>query len=141
MNHKHFLNNKIVYEGQKVTNIFKKFTFVQDYKNNSRAVDEYDLVGGETPEMVAYKVYGTVDYWWVVCLFNDIFDPLGDWYLSHREVEILAQKMLPTWETDTVAYTEKLEELHAANDLKKKIKILKPFYIEQLMREVRDFNK
>jgi len=141
MDHKHFLNKKMIYEGQEVTNIFKRFTFIDDYKDNASAVYEYELVGGETPDLVSYKVYGTPDYWWVILLFNDIFDPFNDWYKSHREVEILAQKLLPNWESDTVAYTLKLEELHEANDLKRKIKILKPIYIDQLMREVRDFNQ
>ncbi len=27
------------------------------------------------PDLLSYEVYGTTDYWWVICLANDIIDP------------------------------------------------------------------
>jgi len=30
------------------------------------------------PDLISYKVYGTVDYWWVICLFNQIQNPFEE---------------------------------------------------------------
>lgn len=30
------------------------------------------------PELISYKFYGTVDYWWVLCFVNEIIDPISD---------------------------------------------------------------
>jgi len=30
------------------------------------------------PDLISYYAYGTVKYWWVICLVNDIFNPLTD---------------------------------------------------------------
>lgn len=30
------------------------------------------------PDLISYRMYGTVDYWWVVCLVNGIDNPLED---------------------------------------------------------------
>lgn len=30
------------------------------------------------PDLISYKAYGTVKYWWVILVFNDIEDPLTE---------------------------------------------------------------
>ena len=30
------------------------------------------------PDLISYKMYGTINYWWVICLANDIDSPLED---------------------------------------------------------------
>lgn len=30
------------------------------------------------PDLISYENYGTVDYWWVICLVNGIENPLTD---------------------------------------------------------------
>lgn len=32
----------------------------------------------QRPDLISYKVYGTVRYWWVVLSFNNIQNPLTD---------------------------------------------------------------
>lgn len=32
------------------------------------------------PDLIAYKFYESVDLWWVVCLYNDIIDPVTELY-------------------------------------------------------------
>jgi len=33
-------------------------------------------IDGMRPDKVSYKAYGTVNYWWVICLANGIDSPL-----------------------------------------------------------------
>lgn len=30
------------------------------------------------PDLISYKLYGTVDLWWVICQFNGVVNPLTD---------------------------------------------------------------
>ena len=37
---------------------------------------------GESPETVAFKIYGDTNYFWVVCLMNNIVNRFYDWPLD-----------------------------------------------------------
>jgi len=49
-------------------------------------VDYYRVVEPDImrPDMISYKTYGTVNYWWVICLVNQIFDPFNDLYVGQQ---------------------------------------------------------
>lgn len=44
-------------------------------------LDEFDLIDGETPEVVSEKMYGTPDYYWIVMLMNDRYHYIYDWLM------------------------------------------------------------
>ena len=66
-----------------VTNIISRFTFEQTLKDNSSAFYKYSVQDSDTPEIIAYKYYGSSERHWVVLLFNDIIDPQFDWPLRY----------------------------------------------------------
>jgi len=66
-----------------VTNIISRFTFEQALKDNSSAFYKYSVQDSDTPEIIAYKYYGSSERHWVVLLFNDIIDPQFDWPLRY----------------------------------------------------------
>lgn len=45
-------------------------------------LQKYSIEGSDRPETVSYKLYGTVDYAWILLLINDCVDPFNDWILS-----------------------------------------------------------
>jgi len=47
--------------------------FVMRYEPGYYRVDESDIM---RPDMISYKNYGTVRYWWLICYVNEIEDPL-----------------------------------------------------------------
>lgn len=49
---------------------------------NALSYDEYDIVDGETPEIISDKIYNTPDYHWTILIANEIIDPRYDWPLS-----------------------------------------------------------
>jgi len=69
-----------------VTNIIARFSFEQSLKKNSNAFYEYQIQDGDTPEIIADKYYGNVEYHWVVLMFNDIIDPQFDWPLNQNTI-------------------------------------------------------
>lgn len=53
--------------------------FIKEILENVTVYDEYDIMDGETPEVVAGKIYGNTQYHWVIMLANDIYDYREDW--------------------------------------------------------------
>jgi hypothetical protein len=49
--------------------------------------DEYDIEEGETPEIIAEKVYGNPEYHWIIMLANQRYDYLKDFPMSSVELD------------------------------------------------------
>ncbi len=66
-----------------VTNIISRFAFESNIKQNSSIFYPYEIKDSDTPETIAYKIYGSSERHWIVLLFNDIIDPQYDWPLTY----------------------------------------------------------
>lgn len=76
-----------------VTNITKRFAFVEDVMKNKYAYYYYDVQDGERPDAVAYKMYENASIDWIILMTNRIVDPYFQWPLSYREfVEFMNKK-------------------------------------------------
>ena len=75
------LDNNVL-SSQLVTNIVTRFSFEDKFKTNISAFFFYTIKDGDTPEGLAYKLYGSVNYHWIILLLNDIIDPQYDWPLQ-----------------------------------------------------------
>jgi hypothetical protein len=69
---------------QYITNLLTRFTFEQGFKTNTAAFYEYDIREGDTPEIVASKIYNSPERHWIVLLMNDMVDPQFDWPLQYE---------------------------------------------------------
>lgn len=136
---------------QTVRNIFLRVTIDQAIKDNLSIYDEYDILDGETPEIVADKFYNNSQYHWIVMHMNDVLDPRYDWPLSTANLSKYCDSKYVNpqathhyensegyWVNSTAIgavpvsnfqYEENL------NELKRRIKVLKPQYIEAVIRE------
>ena len=70
-----------------VTNILRRVKVKDSIKDDVALFDKYRVKAGESPEMVSMRFYGTVDYYWVVLLMNDIKDRFYEWPLSEQDFE------------------------------------------------------
>ena len=61
-----------------------RFNFEKTFKENTAVSYEYDIQDGDTPEIIADKLYGSPERHWIVLMFNDIVDPQVDWPLDQR---------------------------------------------------------
>ena len=76
-----------------VRDITKNVRFRRDLLSNVTIYDEYDVVDGDTPEIIAEKVYNNPQYHWIVMLANDIFDYRTDFPLEENSlVKHIARK-------------------------------------------------
>lgn len=65
-------------------NLLTRFGFEKVIKDNIEAFYEYDIQDSDTPEIIAYKYYKSVERHWIVLLFNDILDPQFDWPMDSK---------------------------------------------------------
>lgn len=60
---------------------------------NITLFDEYDIIDGETPEIIADKIYGSAEYHWIILLCNQRYDYIEDFPLSSQAlVEYVKEK-------------------------------------------------
>ena len=64
--------------------ILKRIGFKDSIKNATELFTDYEVLDGETPEMVADKIYGDPSLHWIIIVMNDIVNPYYDWPLSSR---------------------------------------------------------
>ena len=67
-----------------VTNLTAKFKFDDALLDNSVAFYEYEVSDGETPELIAGKIYGDTEKHWVILMTNNIVNPQIDWLMDTK---------------------------------------------------------
>lgn len=66
-----------------VTSIVSRFGLEDSLKNNSSVFYTHQVRDGETPEILASKVYGSSEKHWVILMMNNIVDSQYDWPLTY----------------------------------------------------------
>lgn len=70
--------------------VVKRVRFRDYLKDNSSYFTEYILKDGDSPDIVADRLYGDSELHWVVMLYNNIINPYYDMSVSQREMEAYA---------------------------------------------------
>ena len=65
-----------------IPDIFRRIKVRSKLRDEISLLDTYTIEEGDKPETVAYKAYGSTDYFWIVCLMNDIRNVYYDWPLD-----------------------------------------------------------
>jgi hypothetical protein len=134
-----------------VTNIFLRNVINEEIKNNLSLFDEYDIVDGETPEILSHKFYRTSTLHWLILHYNEILDPRFDWPLSTNNLIKYCQNKYDNINAahhyiNAEGYIVNSTEIGATpvsnyaheeqiNESKRRIKILKTIYVDSLVRE------
>jgi len=79
------VNNKTEYK--LVRDISQNVRVRKEILANITLYDEYDIREGETPEIIAEKVYGSPLYHWVIMLCNERYNYVDDYPLTQYELE------------------------------------------------------
>ena len=67
---------------KEVKNLLRRVKVRSDIRSNSSLFDTYYVREGETPELIADRLYDNVNLHWVVLLFNDITDRYHQWPMT-----------------------------------------------------------
>lgn len=138
-----------------VTDITRNVRIRKELLSNISLYNEYEIQDGETPEIIAEKVYGSSMYHWIVMLSNDAYDYLTDFPLEeNRLVKVILDKYgndvysVHHYENDngfTVnsddpeAYPVSNDEYERRlNEAKRKIKIIDPKLVSKILKNFKD---
>ena len=144
-----------------VKNLLRRVAIRSKVKTNTMVYDTYDVKNGETPESIAFKLYGDAELHWVIMLVNDITDRYHDWPMSeaqflqfvndkydnvdavhHYEIaqssgDTSTKINIGTSNADypTATAITNFEHEQEEQDKKRKIRLLDPLYIEAFVEE------
>ena len=65
-----------------VTNLLKRVALRTKVRTNTLLYDTYDVKEGETPEMIADKLYDNPELHWVILFINNITDRYHQWPMN-----------------------------------------------------------
>jgi hypothetical protein len=81
------------------TNILTRSAFLREITENSAIFYSYQIKNGETPEIIADKLYGDPNRHWIVLLFNKIMNPMYEFPLDDKQlIELVTKKYDQTYE-------------------------------------------
>ena len=144
-----------------VKNLLRRVGVRAKVKSNASLFDTYDVKNGETPESIAFKLYGDAELHWVVMLLNDITDRYHDWPMSEAQfLQFVNEKYsnvdavhhyeisqssgdtsvkinIGTDNTDypTATAITNFEHEQEQQDIKRKIRLLDPAFIADFVEE------
>lgn len=72
---------------ENITDITFRFSVIKQVLDNTSAYYEYVIRDTETPEILADRVYGDPQSYWIILYANNIFDPQYDWPLNDDALE------------------------------------------------------
>jgi hypothetical protein len=70
-----------------VTNIFFRIKIIREVLTNFTVYYEHLIADGDTPEILAEKIYKDPEAHWIILLANDIVDPHYDWPLNANQFD------------------------------------------------------
>jgi len=146
-----------------VTNLMKRVAMRTKVRTNTLLFDTYDIKEGETPEILADKLYGDSTLHWIILYVNNITDRYHQWPMSSGQFnDFIADKYsnidaVHHYEvsqtsgdtsvkidigTDTTGYSEadlttitNREFEEERQDTIRQIRLLDPTYVPQFIEE------
>jgi len=138
-----------------VKDITRNIRFRRDILANVTVYDEYDIIDGETPEIIAEKIYGNAEYHWIIMLANDRYDYIEDFPLAEYQlVKVIASKYPGTQNSihhyvdakgfvvnsdapGAVSVSNEQDERNK-NEAKRRIKIVSSNIINTILKDYKD---
>ena len=68
-----------------VTNLLKRVALRSKVRTNTLLFETYDVRDGETPEMLANKLYGDPNLHWVILYVNNVTDRYHQWPMTSAQ--------------------------------------------------------
>ena len=70
-----------------VVDLMRRVKIKSSIVNETSLYDLYDVREGETPESLAFKIYGDSELHWIILLTNNITDRYYQWPLNSNDYE------------------------------------------------------
>lgn len=146
------INGKTEYK--LIKDITQNVRFRKEILSSVTLYDEYDIREGETPEIIAEKVYGSPLYHWVIMLCNDKYNYVDDFPLPTYQLEKhITDKYGAGNEYDTHHYIDNkgfiVDSTQGTsvsnykyetelNESKRRIKLISPSLLNNILKNFKD---
>jgi hypothetical protein len=92
-----------------VTNLLRRISLRAKIREDILLFDRYDVREGETPEIIADKLYGDSELHWTILLLNNITNRYSQWPMSYTQfLSFLAEK----YPFDSSLSTQLVDQTH-----------------------------
>lgn len=139
-----------------LTDITRNVRFRKEVLSKIELYDEYDIQEGETPEIIAEKIYGNANLHWMIMLVNERFDYIADFPMSYpqllkyiedkygvgNEYEVHHYEnergyIVDPYYVGKIAVSNHDYE-ERMNEQKRRIKLVSPSLIDRVMKQFKD---
>lgn len=136
-----------------IPNLTIRIDFIKKIKENAVLFEYVQVKEGQTPEQLAYQIYGDPQLYWILLMVNDIDDLYQGWCMSDSQLyDFVSEKYgveniysIHHYENSDGDWTRTVTSNSTSNftyeqDLneeKRKVKILKREYIPQVLSELK----
>ena len=144
-----------------VTNLLRRVAIRSKVRTNTMLFDTYDVKEGETPEMLADKLYGSSEYHWIILYCNNVTDRYHQWpknqnqflaYINDKYSDVDATHHYEISQTSgdttikinigsdntdypTASIVTNYEYEEDLQNKKRKIRLIDPTYVEDFVAE------
>ena len=91
-------------------NILKRVKLRTGLASGSFLFDNYDVIDGEKPEDVAFKLYGDPELHWVILMTNNVTDRYYQWPLTQPQFQEYLTDKYGVGNEDAVHHYEKTQD-------------------------------
>jgi hypothetical protein len=139
-----------------ISDITRNIRIRNEILSNVALYDEYDIREGETPEIIAEKVYGNPNYHWIIMLANQKYDYLEDFPLTYNALVKYVEDKYGVdnvnathhWENEKgfivnsdepgAGSISNLQYEERVNEAKRRIKIISPQLLSKILNQFKD---
>lgn len=128
-------------DGIKARNLNWKYYFETEI--DPAYLTTYRISDGENLESICYDLYKDTTLWWLIAILNGIRDVIFGLPISEEALQRFASDLASetydeeTEETEWLSeYTTQYDLLVDANDEKRVIRIIKPAFIQPILRQI-----
>lgn len=114
------INGKDVANYELATNIFFRFKIIKSVLDDITAYYEYVIQDGDTPEILAEKIYGDSEAHWIILLANNIVDAQHDWpldYVSFNQYILKKYDLISLAKTQTHHYEKVIQRTESQSGI------------------------
>lgn len=85
----------ISYQGKPTADIFRNYRSYFDQVIVNYKPKTYHINASVRPEMLSYQLYGNDQFYWVLLMLNDVYDPYYGWIVSQEAAYQYAMQQYP----------------------------------------------
>lgn len=76
----------INYQGKPTTDIFRNYNKYVKQAAQNLILRDYQIEASDRPELISWKLYGNSQYYWIILMMNDNYDPFHGWIKAQDAV-------------------------------------------------------